>query len=79
MSTYLIPTILDAIPDIKLVCLEEPDGVGPFGVRGVGEIGLILLAPAIVSAVHNAIGIWFDRLPLTPERLIARLKVANHS
>lgn len=73
LSTYLIPTILDAIPDIKLVCLEEPDVVGPFGVRGVGEIGFIMLAPAIVSAVHNAVEVWFDRLPLTPERVLSAL------
>ena len=73
LSTYLIPTILDAIPDIKLVCLEEPDLVGPYGVHGVGEIGLILLAPAIVSAIHNAVGVWFDHLPLTPERVLSAL------
>jgi CO/xanthine dehydrogenase Mo-binding subunit len=77
LSTYLIPTIADAVPDIKLVCLEEPDAVGPFGVRGVGEIGFILLAPAIVSAVHNAVGVWFDRLPLTPEQVINGLQSAS--
>jgi CO/xanthine dehydrogenase Mo-binding subunit len=77
LSTYLIPTIADAVPDIKLVYLEEPDTVGPFGVRGVGEIGFILLAPAIVSAVHDALGVWFDRLPLTPEHVINGLKSAS--
>jgi len=37
------------------------------GVRGVGEIGMVLPAPAIVAALHDATGVWFDRLPLTPE------------
>lgn len=73
LSTYLIPTTLDAISNMKFVFLEQPDTVGPYGVRGVGEVGILLLAPALVSAVHNATGVWFNRIPLTPERVIAKL------
>jgi CO/xanthine dehydrogenase Mo-binding subunit len=73
LSAYLIPTLVDVVPDIKLVYVAEPDPVGPFGVRGIGEIGFIPLAPAIVSAVHNALGVWFDRLPLTPECVLRAL------
>ena len=73
-STYLIPTILDAAPEIKCVLIDKPDPVGPFGVRGVGEVGIIPLAPAIVSAVHSATGVWFDRIPLKPEQVITGLQ-----
>ena len=77
LSTYLIPTSMDAIPDIKCILVDQPDEVGPFGVRGVGEIGFVPLAPAIVAAVHDAVGVWFDRIPLNPERVVAGLMEHN--
>ena len=76
LSTYLIPTSMDAIPEIRCIFVDQPDTVGPYGVRGVGEIGFVPLAPAIVAAVHDALGVWFDRLPLNPERVVAGLSEA---
>lgn len=69
-STYLIPTILDVPDSIEITILEQPDPVGVFGAKGVGEIPFVPIAPAIVSAVHDALGIWFDAIPLTPEVVI---------
>ena len=76
-STYLIPTILDAPANIKCIFIEKPDPVGPFGVRGVGEIPILLPAPAIVAAVRNATGVWLDRIPAKPEQVIAALQAAQ--
>jgi CO/xanthine dehydrogenase Mo-binding subunit len=74
LSTYLIPTVLD-IPDReKTILLEKPDPLGPYGVRGVGEIPFVSLPPAVVSAVHNATGVWFDHLPLRPQDVAAALQ-----
>ena len=67
-STYLIPTIMD-VAEIKPVILEFPDPQGPLGARGMAEMPFIPTAPAIVAAVHAATGVWFDELPLTPERV----------
>ena len=67
LSTYLIPTVLDVPASVECHLLEKPDPEGPFGVRGVGEAPFGPLAPAIVCAVRDATGVWFDRLPLTPE------------
>ncbi len=67
LSTYLIPTARDIPPVLETHLLEKPDPEGPFGVRGVGEPPFGPLAPAIVCAIRDATGIWFDRLPLTPE------------
>jgi CO/xanthine dehydrogenase Mo-binding subunit len=64
-SSYLIPGVLD-VPEIETVILEYPDDEGPWGVRGMAEMPLIPLAPAVTAAVHAATGIWFDALPLTP-------------
>ncbi|PID86673.1 MAG: aldehyde oxidase [Chloroflexi bacterium] len=74
LSTYLIPTSVDAASNINIVLLEQPDTIGPYGVRGVGEIGILMLAPALASAVHDATGVWFDRIPLNPERVVAGLQ-----
>lgn len=69
LSTYLIPTIWDVPLDIQSVILEVPDPQGPWGARGMAEMPFIPLAAAIVAAVHDATGVWFHELPLTPERV----------
>lgn len=69
LSTYLIPTIVDVPDRVTSVILEIPDPRGPWGARGMGEMPFLPLAPAIAGAVYDATGIWFDRLPLTPERV----------
>lgn len=73
LSTYLIPTILDIPEKVESVILEIPDPSGPWGARGMGEMPFIPMAPAVVAAVQNATGVWFDRFPLTPERIIESL------
>lgn len=73
LSTYLIPTILDIPETIESVILEVPDPNGPYGARGLGEMPFLPLAPAIISAVHDATGVWFHALPLTPERVLRGL------
>jgi CO/xanthine dehydrogenase Mo-binding subunit len=73
LSTYLIPTVLD-IPDaVESVILEVAEPNGPFGARGVGELPLLPVAPAIAAAVHDATGIWYNEFPLTPERILRGL------
>ncbi len=73
LSTYLIPTVLD-IPDrVQSLIMEYPDENGPWGARGVGEMPFIPTAPALIAAVHDATGVWFDDFPLTPERVLRGL------
>jgi CO/xanthine dehydrogenase Mo-binding subunit len=73
LSTYLIPTVLD-IPDVvESVIVEVPEPNGPFGARGLGELPFLPVAPAISAAVHDATGVWFNELPLTPERVLRGL------
>lgn len=69
-STYLIPGIGDIPERVKSVILEYEDPGGPWGVRGMAEMPFIPLTPAVVAAVHNATGVWFDEFPLTPERVL---------
>jgi CO/xanthine dehydrogenase Mo-binding subunit len=74
LSSYLIPTIWDIPQEVKSVIMEFPDPTGPFGARGMAEMPFIPLAPAITAALHDATGIWFDQIPLIPERVVAGLR-----
>ncbi|MBN1886866.1 MAG: molybdopterin-dependent oxidoreductase [Thermoflexales bacterium] len=74
LSSYLIPTVLDVPQAIHSIIVESPDPRGPYGARGMGEMPFLPLAPAITAAVHDATGVWFDELPLTPDRVLAALK-----
>jgi CO/xanthine dehydrogenase Mo-binding subunit len=69
LSNYLIPTVLDIPVRIKPVILENPDLVGPWGVRGMSEMPYLPLAPAIAAAIHDATGVWIDEFPYTPDRV----------
>ncbi|GAE26095.1 xanthine dehydrogenase [Halalkalibacter wakoensis JCM 9140] len=69
LDTYLIPTILDVPEEHHVQAIEElPEG-DQFGPRGVGEVGSVALAPAIVSAIKEATGVWVTQLPVKPEQL----------
>ncbi len=70
---YMLPTADDS-PEIKSILVESNDPKGIFGIKGVGEVGVCPTAPAIVSAVEDAIGIRFYEIPLTPGRVLRRIK-----
>lgn len=73
LSTYLIPTIWDIPEKVESVIVEVPDPNGPWGARGVGELPLLPVAPAIAAAIHDATGAWIDEMPFTPERVLRAL------
>ena len=74
LSTYLIPTILDIPDNVSSLVMEYPDPIGPFGVRGMGEMPYLPFVPALIAAVHDATGVWFNEFPLTPERVLRGLQ-----
>ncbi len=73
LSTYLIPTVKDIPHKTTSVLVEEPDHVGPWGVRGVGEMPYLPLPAAIADAIHSAVGIWIDEFPYTAERVFEHI------
>jgi len=77
LSQYLIPTISDVPVEIVPIIVENPDPRGPWGVRGVGEMPFLPLAPALAAAVYDATGVWFDELPLTPDRVLKGIQEAE--
>lgn len=76
LSKYLIPTILDIPEEITPIILELGDPNGPFGAVGVGELPFLPFAPAVLAAIHDAVGVWINKLPATPE--VVYSKIANH-
>ncbi|MBN2471172.1 MAG: molybdopterin-dependent oxidoreductase [Anaerolineae bacterium] len=74
LSTYLIPTVLDIPEHVESIILEYPDPIGPWGARGMGEMPYMPLVPAVTTALYAATGIWFDEIPLTPQRVVATLR-----
>lgn len=76
LSEYLIPTSMD-YPDIQAIILESGTGVGPFGAKGIGEPSLTPAAPAVASAIANAVGVSFHEIPITPEKVLAALDQAQ--
>jgi CO/xanthine dehydrogenase Mo-binding subunit len=73
-ADYLIPTVYDVPDEIQTMIVEVPDPQGPYGVRGVGEMPMLVLAPAILDAIHDATGIWFNKLPVKAEDVLLALK-----
>jgi len=73
-ADYLIPTVWDMPDAIYPQIVEIADPQGPYGVRGVGEMPMLVLAPAILDAIHDATGIWFNKLPVRAEDVLLALK-----
>lgn len=74
LSTYLIPGIGDVPRVVDSVILELADPRGPWGARGMAEMPMMTYAPAVVAAVADATGVWFDAFPLTPDQVRAGLR-----
>jgi CO/xanthine dehydrogenase Mo-binding subunit len=72
LHDYLIPTVGD-VPPITVHLIEDPEPLGPWGAKGVGEPALVATAPAILNAIHAATGVRMREVPVTPSRLRAAL------
>ena len=71
-GTYLAPGI-EGLPEISSVILENPSVDGPFGAKAIGEMASNSQAPAIATAVHDAVGVWITETPITPEKVLRAL------
>ena len=72
LHDYLIPTVGD-VPPITVHLIEDPEPLGPWGAKGVGEPALVATAPAILNAIHAATGVRMHEVPVTPSRLRAAI------
>jgi 4-hydroxybenzoyl-CoA reductase subunit alpha len=73
---YKMPRSTDA-PDIKVIDIITDDPDGPYGAKEASEGSHVSAPPSIVSAIHDATGIWFKEQPVTPEKIWKALKEAE--
>jgi CO/xanthine dehydrogenase Mo-binding subunit len=78
LSEYILPTAVDA-PEVVPIIVEDPEPTGPFGAKGVGEPAMIPTPAAVLNAIADAIGVYLDELPATPERVLRALRRSSKS
>jgi CO/xanthine dehydrogenase Mo-binding subunit len=71
---YRIPTSMDLPLDMQSDMIENGDGPGPYGAKGMSEGALLPVSPAVAAAVHDASGVVIRDLPLSPERVWRALR-----
>ncbi|MCH7584197.1 MAG: molybdopterin-dependent oxidoreductase [Acidobacteria bacterium] len=52
-------------PEIEAILVEVPQPNSPYGIKGIGEIGLVPTAGAVAAALHEVDGVWRDTLPMS--------------
>ncbi|HUY60991.1 MAG TPA: molybdopterin cofactor-binding domain-containing protein [Candidatus Dormibacteraeota bacterium] len=72
MLEYKSPTAVD-MPPIETFLVETLDPEGPYGAKEAGQGPLLPVVPALASAVHDALGVWVDEVPVTPEKVLRAL------
>jgi CO/xanthine dehydrogenase Mo-binding subunit len=66
---YRVPRFTDLAPEIHSFLIEERDGIGPYGAKGIGDGPTSVMSPAISNAIFQAVGIRLREAPFTPERV----------
>jgi len=73
MLEYKSPTFLD-MPDVETFIVETVDPEGPYGAKEAGQGPLLPVIPAVSAAVFDALGVWIDEIPVTPEKVVEALR-----
>ncbi len=74
---YYVPRAGDVAAQAHTILIENGDGPGPFGAKGMGEGGILPVAPAIANALARRYGVRVRDLPITPEAVWRALKNRN--
>jgi CO/xanthine dehydrogenase Mo-binding subunit len=70
---YRMPLMGDFPPDFGAILVENGDGPGPFGSKGMSQTSIACVAPAIGNAIYDAVGVKLRSTPFTPERILSAL------
>jgi len=70
---YRLPLLHDVPEELHSVMVENQDGPGPQGSKGMGQTAVSPIAPAVGNAIYEAIGVRIRDLPITPEKVLRAL------
>ena len=73
LGDYRVPMIVDVPPEFGAELVYTDDPFGPYGGKSVSEIACNGAAPAIASAIHDAVGVWIRDWPFSPEKILRAL------
>ena len=73
---YKSPTTLET-PEIHTILVETDDPEGPFGAKEAGQGPLLPVIPAVANAVHAAVGVRIDEIPITPDKVLKAMDLAK--
>jgi CO/xanthine dehydrogenase Mo-binding subunit len=68
-----MPLSMD-VPRIEVMDILTNEPSGPYGAKEASEGAIVSTPPSVVSAIHDATGIWFKEQPVTPEKIAMALK-----
>ena len=74
LSDYILTTAADMPKEMIYDIVEVPHPNGPYGAKGFAEMTASAAPPAILSAIHDAIGVWITDYPATPEVILRALE-----
>jgi carbon-monoxide dehydrogenase large subunit len=77
MADFKVPTAKDAGFEIKTALIQHPHPEGPYGAKGVGEMTVVSVPPAIGNALRDAIGIRMPKMPIRADETFLAYKAAN--
>ena len=72
---YRVPRFSDLPLTLESILLEDQNGPGPYGAKGIGEAGILPVASAVAEALFQAVGVRILDLPLTPEKIWRAIKI----
>jgi CO/xanthine dehydrogenase Mo-binding subunit len=75
LDGYMLPTVADAPQASRVFALEDLDDA--YGPRGVGELGIGAVTPAIAAAIADACGVWPAVTPIPPEDMLTKMADAK--
>jgi hypothetical protein len=73
---YKSPSFLD-MPPVTSYLIEDPDPEGPYGAKEVGQGPLLPVPPALANAIHDAVGVRVDQVPIQPHMVLRALRARD--
>lgn len=73
LGAYGVPMIQELPRDFRVRMIQTDDRFGPFGGKSIAEISVNGAAPALATAIHDAVGVWMRNWPIVPEKILAAL------